>query len=561
MTIPNPQRILAGIVFLAFLSGAALAQAPASPAPSDPPAAAASAPTFSLADVHVSAHSTNTNYTGGVLHGDRYLLHNATMVAILSLAYGIEDDNILSGPPWLNLDRFDISARAPRTTSPDDLKLMLQALLADRFHLVTHKDTHPLPAYVLTVGKGGPRLKPGDDSGSSGCDQTPHAPSTPPGAVPLIYVTCTNLTLDQIAENLHQMAGGYLDRQVVNSTGIKGSWTFDIKWTSRGNLQRAGGDGISIFDAVDKQLGLKLEAKTAPLPVVIVDKVDETPTPNPPGLEKALPPAPPAEFDVAVLTPSKPDAHANARFTANQITATGLTLKILIAYAWNLNGNDDDLVVNAPKWLGQDHWDLLAKAGPEAQSIGPDGKPQFDFDLLPHMVQTLLADRFQMKSHLEDRTIDAFTLVAANPKLKKAADPLSRTGCKEGPGPDGKDPRIADPILGRLLYCQNMTMAQLADQLPSLAGGYVFTPVLDSTGLKDAYDFTLSFSGAGQLRSTPPPSSTSTDPNAATTASDPSGGLSLSDAMARQLGVKLIKEKRPSPVLVIDHIEEKPTDN
>ena len=106
-----------------------------------------------------------------------------------------------------------------------------------------------------------------------------------------------------------------------------------------------------------------------------------------------------------------------------------------------------------------------------------------------------------------------------------------------------------------------MTMAQLADQLPSLAGGYVFTPVLDSTGLKDAYDFTLSFSGAGQLRSTPPPSSTSTDPNAATTASDPSGGLSLSDAMARQLGVKLIKEKRPSPVLVIDHIEEKPTDN
>jgi uncharacterized protein (TIGR03435 family) len=86
-------------------------------------------------------------------------------------------------------------------------------------------------------------------------------------------------------------------------------------------------------------------------------------------------------------------------------------------------------------------------------------------------------------------------------------------------------------------------------------------PVLDSTGLKDAYDFTLSFSTAGQLHSTPPPSSTSSDPNAATTASDPNGGLSLPDAMARQLGVKLIKEKRSSPVLVIDHIEEKPTDN
>jgi uncharacterized protein (TIGR03435 family) len=562
MTIPTPQRTLAGIAFLALLSSATLAQTPASPAPPDPPAATKSGPTFELADVHVSAHTATPNFTGGALHADRYMLHNATMVDMVSLAYGMDRDNVLSGPAWLDLDRFDVSARAPRATSPDDVKLMLQALLADRFHLVVHYDTHPMPAYVLSVGKAGPKLKPGDESGPSNCDQTPNAPSTPSGAVPLIYVTCTNLTLDQIAENLHNMAGGYLDRQVFNSTGIKGSWTFDIKWTGRGNLQRAGADGISIFDAVDKQLGLKLEAKTAPLPVLIVDKVDETPTPNAPGLDKILPPPPPAEFDVAVLTPSKPDARLQARFTGTQVSATGLTLKFLIAYAWELNPGDDDLIANAPKWLGDDHWDILAKAAPEAQSIGPDGKPQFDFDLLPHMVQTLLAERFQMKSHLEDRTIDAFTLVATNPHMKKA-DPLGRTGCKEGPGPDGKDPRIANPILGRLLYCQNMTMAQLADQLPNLAGGYIFTPVLDSTGLKDAYDFTLSFSTAGQLASHPTPTvpPAGSDPNAAPPASDPNGGLSLPDAMARQLGVKLVKEKRPSPVLVIDHIEQKPTEN
>jgi uncharacterized protein (TIGR03435 family) len=558
MTI-KPHPVLAAAACLALLPSPALAQ-PANPATA--PAAPASPPTFELADVHVSAKTLTPDFTGGALRGDRYLLHNATMVNIIALSYGVEDDNVLSGPAWLDLDRFDISARAPRGTSPDDVKLMLRALLGDRFHLVAHNDTHPLPAFVLTVAKGGSKLKQSDGTENSGCNQTPNAPSTPPGAVPYIYVTCHNLTLAQIADSLHDMAGGYLTNPVVDQTGITGSWDFDIKWTGRGNLQRAGGDGISIFDAVDKQLGLKLEAKTAPMPVVIVDSVDQKPTPNAPGLDKALPPPPPAEFDVAVLKPSKPDERRGDDFSSNQITATGLTLKTLIAYAWQLNPNDDDLIANAPKWLGEDKWDILAKAAPDAQSIGPDGKPQFDFDLLPHMVQALLEDRFQMKSHLEDRPIEAFTLVAVNPHMKKA-DPINRTGCKEGPGPDGKDPRIANPILGRLLYCQNMTMAQLADRLPSLASGYVFTPVLDSTGLKDAYDFTLSFSTAGQLRSSPPPpsgtaASASNDPS---TVSDPNGGLSLLDAMAKQLGVKVIKEKRPSPVLVIDHIEEHPTDN
>jgi uncharacterized protein (TIGR03435 family) len=229
-----------------------------------------------------------------------------------------------------------------------------------------------------------------------------------------------------------------------------------------------------------------------------------------------------------------------ADFSPNQVKATGVTVKFMIAYAWQLNPGDDDLIQNAPKWLGDDKWDLLAKSSPEAQSIGPDGKPQFDFDMLPHMVQTMLVDRFQFKYHMEDRTIDAFTLVAANPHMQKA-DPLNRTGCKEGPGPDGKDPRIANPILGRLIHCQNMTMAQLADQLPRLANGYVFTPVLDNTHLSGAYDFTLSFSMAGQLRASAPPPTGAQPSNDPNTAAEPNGALSLPDAMARQLGVKLVK--------------------
>ncbi len=189
------------------------------------------------------------------------------MVDLVAAAYGVETDYVLGGPSWLERDRFDVIAKAPATTSKETVKLMLQTLLADRFKLVVHNDSKALPAYVLSVGKGGkPKLKESDDSAPAGCGETPKHPDTPPGAVPYIYVTCHNMTMTAFAENLHQMAGGYLQSPVADQTGLKGFWDIDIKWTGRGNLQKAAADGISIFDAVDKQLGLKLEMQKAPLP-------------------------------------------------------------------------------------------------------------------------------------------------------------------------------------------------------------------------------------------------------------------------------------------------------
>jgi uncharacterized protein (TIGR03435 family) len=541
--ISPAKRIQKGIALIVFCCVPALAQQ------------TAATPTFELSEIHPTPH-TNTPYmTGGMLHGDRYLLHNASMVDMIALAYGLEADNVLGGPAWLDLDRFDVSARAPRGTSADDVKLMVRSLLADRFKLVLHSETQPKPSYVLRVDKVTPTLKQAEDGEALAIEEH-HTPTDNPPGVPAYYsLTCHSVSMTRFREILQGYGANYINKPVVDATGLQGSWDFDLHWTSKPSS-----DGLSIFTAVKDQLGLKLALEKYPTPVVIVDSVNQKPTPNPPGIDKALPPPPPSEFEVVVLKASKPDAKLNARITGNQITATGVSLQFFVTYAYNINPNADDLIVNAPKFFKQDKWDLLAKASPESQATGPDGRPQFDFDLLPHMVQTMLAERFLMKSHLEDRPIDAFTLVAAGPKMKKA-DPLNRTGCKEGPGPDGKDPRIANPILGRLFFCQNMTMAQFAEQIPSLAGGYVFTPVLDATGLTDAYDFTLSFSTAGQLHSAPPPTAPGNDPGAATTQSDPNGGLSLQDARARQLGIKLAKRRRPVSVLVIDQIEEKPTEN
>src|SRR5438093_6925060 len=90
-------------------------------------------PSFEAADVHVSPKSSNTQTGGGFLRGGRYQFRNATMVDLISSAYGVDPEKVLGGPSWLESDRFDIIAKARAAASNDTAKLMLRALLADRF--------------------------------------------------------------------------------------------------------------------------------------------------------------------------------------------------------------------------------------------------------------------------------------------------------------------------------------------------------------------------------------------------------------------------------------------
>src|SRR5437879_6949806 len=163
---------------------------------------------------------------------------------------------------------------------------------------------------------------------------------------------------------------------------------------------------------------------------------------------------------------------------------------------------------------------------------------------------------------MESKHIAVYTLLAAKPKLKKA-DPAARTKWQEGALPDSKDSKNANPSLGRLVTCQNVTMAQFAQLLPVIAPGYLHTEVTDATGLEGGWDFTFSFSPAGilQLNGGQGGEGGASSAGPVGEASVPSGAVSLFDAMTRQLGLKLEVQKRPTPVLVIDHIEQKPTDN
>jgi uncharacterized protein (TIGR03435 family) len=515
------------------------------------PALAQTPKSFLIADVHPSPFSPFPFMHGNSIQGDRYFLMQATMAELIATAYSFDVLNVQGGPPWLERDHFDIRAQVPPHTTPDDIKLMIRSLLADRFHLVVKTATAPMPTYLLSTGPGKPKMTESEATGEPSCTPQPPPQNPPPGTPNYITLTCKNLTMPALAETLHDFAGGYLDQPVVDQTNLAGNWNFTLKWTGHRDLEKQGADGISIFAAVEKQLGLKLELKTAPRPVFHVTSVDESPTPNPANIDALLPEPPASPFEVTVIKPSKPDEPGFGRINGGEIETRATPLMFLIGFGWGLNGDDKEAIANAPDWLNTTKWDITAKAGPNVRVDKFASGNLINFEDIRYMLRSMIAERFQMKWHMEDRPVTAYTLVAAKPKLKPTTDPTERTKCKEGPGPDGKDPRLANPELNRLITCQNMTIAQIGDELQRVAGGYIYNTVLDATGLQGSYDFTLSFSSADKMLSVPGDKSNA----------DPNGALSIFDAVSRQLGLKLEKTKRPYPVLVIDHIEKTPTEN
>src|SRR5579872_2537903 len=115
---------------LALASSSLITQTATSPAVASPAASATSAPTFTVADVHPAPWVNFPFANGGSLHGDRYTLRQATMVDLISNAYGIDASRVSGGPSWLELDRFEVVAQAAPGTPPATLKLMLRSLLA-----------------------------------------------------------------------------------------------------------------------------------------------------------------------------------------------------------------------------------------------------------------------------------------------------------------------------------------------------------------------------------------------------------------------------------------------
>ncbi len=499
---------------------------------------------FDFADIHSSAKARNQTLRTGPVRDGRYEISAATMLDLIRIAWNFDAERILGGPDWLELDRFDVIAKVPADSTAEGQRLMLQALLKDRFGLVLKEGTEPVPTWVLMLGKK-PSLKEADGSGETGCKQqieNPLAGTVPqPGDPPrgaaelLVHYSCRNIALADFASGLRSMLGIPLRASVMDQTGLQGKWNFDVKWSVP--APRAGATTpISPAEALEKQVGLKLEQVPIPKPVLTVASVERKSSPNPPGTKEALPYiAIPREFEVAdvkLLDPNGPRPRRSGMQMqpGGRFVAEGVPTSVLLTRAFDTT--DGNPIAEIPSWANSVKVTITAKVPPEY----PAGQ-SIDRDIIGQMLRALLTERFGLAWHTEQRMAPAYSLVATKPKLKKAS-PNSRIFCRTGLPP----PSVAQS--GQVVTCQNATMAFFAERLQDIAG--ISAPVEDATGIEGAWDFTFSYSGLM--------------PAARSVTGDASGDTNF-ESIEQQLGLRLKSEKRMLPLIVIDRLNQKPTEN
>ena len=515
------------------------------------------APHFSVADIHPSGPNTIREMRVRFWRG-RYELRNATLVDLARTAWNVSSDNVVGGPDWLDLKRFDVIATAPPDSKPETLHAMLRELLLDRFHLRVHSAENNRPAWAFTAGRK-PELEPADGSAEGACISRP-GPGSPRDGSPAqpVILDCHDMTMAAFAKELariRDMSGYLYNYPVLDRTGLEGAWNFSLKWTPRNFYfpSPAAGEPITLFDALEKQLGLNLSLAQIPVPVIVIDSVSGEPTPNPPGVNEKLPSRP--EFEVADIREDRDIKEGSSvKIDRGGLVRIHMSLKGLILEA----GGDYNphRIIGGPKNIDSTRWVVIAKAPTEQDAAaGWNGAVWngVDIDSMRAMVRSLLEDRFQLRTHIEDREVPGYALVAAKPKLHKA-DPGNRPRCKEGPGPDGKDPRLTNPMASRLIACRNVTLGQFVQHLNEVMYGGL--PTVDATGISGRYDIVLNFSPPSAFPNLSVPDN---DGNFA--ASEPNGAISIFDALDKQVGLKLKARKVAVPVIVIDHVNETPTEN
>jgi uncharacterized protein (TIGR03435 family) len=203
---------------------------------------------------------------------DSVTIRNSTLRSITCWAYHVFDYQV-KGPDWLGSERFDITAKAAGQVPEDQLRLMMQTLLADRFKMATHPENKEMPAYLLQVAKSGLKVKE-STSGEGDMDIKPNQQK--------MQVTILRAGIQQLIDGLSNV----FRAPIVDQTGLKGKYdaTFDMTKYMADMRPTDGGappdPQAIIIRGLQEELGLKLEPKKMPVDLVVIDRAEKVPAEN-----------------------------------------------------------------------------------------------------------------------------------------------------------------------------------------------------------------------------------------------------------------------------------------
>lgn len=217
---------------------------------------------FDVASVKALGPSPSGQSSMRVTAG-RITISNVPLRQIVTRAYNLKDYQVIA-PEWMDSERYEITATMPAETPTSRVQEMLRNLLTARFRMAVHKESREMTVYGIVAGKNGPKMKevaPGPpEFRSSGGRLVGH-----------------NVDMAHLAEFLSYQ----VDRPVVDMSGITTHFDIDLQWTpERHDAAPADTTGPTIFEAIEAQLGLRLETRKAPVEVIVIDRAEKVPLPN-----------------------------------------------------------------------------------------------------------------------------------------------------------------------------------------------------------------------------------------------------------------------------------------
>ncbi len=458
-------------------------------------------------------------------------------------------DRIRGGPAWVRDEKFEIEAKASTATDRKTIQgAMLRALLEERFHLKTHRaEDQNVDMFALTVARSGPRIKPWATEHE--CTEWDRATQKPPPMKDVIEMVRRGekppcglgvMSGERGANRAFALNGQEMDgvaywlstavgHHVLNRTGLPGKYTLYLEYAPEGST--ADPAGPSVFTAVQEQWGLKLEPARGPRGYIVIDQVERPSVAGVPKFAavsvrpcKGGDPAPGARGGGSGAGTASP-----GRLQLNCLPLVGTPGLIRQAYAVHATGQISaywvDLPVeNAPAWTRSERYSIEATA---------DGTPGVDMMRGP-MLQAVLEETFQLRTHRETREIPVYelTLATGGPRLHRFDGSCVPVDFTKPHLPA----QLEAPGACRILMANRTIDAPGAtvDDFIRFALAVLDRPVVNKTGLDGRFDIHLELPEGD-------------DP--ATLAN------TIATMLPPQLGLKLSAGKGPGEFLVVDHVE------